>query len=348
MSPYQDYKNYTSRFISEFGFESCPSLRTLHHAITTPSERHAQSRIFDIHDKGPAHARRYPMYMGENFRFRMNPLRDFVYCTQFLQAEAMKYAYNCWRREFRGPGQEYCAGVLVWQLNDIWPGISWALVDVELQRKPAFYITKRALAKVVIGMERTVTKEPPYIVTSYLPEKGSLDVWAVNGTLSVLKATLSVKAFDIKSGAPVALPGVVNQELALAPNQTTELASITIPNPDNTVVVAYLHDSKTSVLLARWVSWPEPLRYLHFAADLQIDTLIAESGDSVLLSSNKPAKGVVLSVPVAEGGEDAVFEDNFVDLVPGEKVKIGVQGLQGRRIETRFLYDWEMEDGFEL
>lgn len=56
------------------------------------------------------------MYSGENFRFRFNPLKDFVYCTQFLQAEAMKYAYNHWRREFRGPGQEVCSGILVWQL----------------------------------------------------------------------------------------------------------------------------------------------------------------------------------------------------------------------------------------
>lgn len=117
MSPYQDYQIYLSRFVSEFGFESAPDLRTLHKAITNPKERHSQSRTFDVHDKGPGHQRRYPMYFGENFRFRMNPLKDFVYCTQFLQAEAMKYAYNCWRREFRGPGEENCSGVLVWQVN---------------------------------------------------------------------------------------------------------------------------------------------------------------------------------------------------------------------------------------
>jgi beta-mannosidase len=124
MSPYQDYKKYTSRFISEFGFESAPALSTLHTAITTPSERHWQSRTFDAHDKGPGHQRRYGLYSGENFRFRMTPLADFVYTSQFLQAEAMSYAYNHWRREFRGPGEENCSGILVWQLNDIWPGTS--------------------------------------------------------------------------------------------------------------------------------------------------------------------------------------------------------------------------------
>ena len=52
MSPYQDYKDYTSRFVSEFGFESSPSLRTLHQAITSPKERHWQSLTFDAHDRG--------------------------------------------------------------------------------------------------------------------------------------------------------------------------------------------------------------------------------------------------------------------------------------------------------
>jgi hypothetical protein len=54
------------------------------------------------------------MYSAENFRFRFNPLRDFVYCSQFLQAEAMRYAYNHWRREFRGEREENCSGILVW------------------------------------------------------------------------------------------------------------------------------------------------------------------------------------------------------------------------------------------
>jgi beta-mannosidase len=85
------------------------------------------------------------MYSGENFRFRFNPLKDFVYCSQFLQAEAMKYAYNHWRREFRGPDEENCSGILVWQLNDIWPATSWALVDVDVSPQPFLLLPPVAL-----------------------------------------------------------------------------------------------------------------------------------------------------------------------------------------------------------
>lgn len=286
------------------------------------------------------------MYMGENFRFRMNPLRDFIYCTQFLQAEAMKYAYNCWRREFRGPGEENCGGVLVWQLNDIWPGSSWALVDVDMNRKPAYYIAKRALSKIVVGTERTVTTQPPYITTGYLPEKNALDVWAVNGSLEELDATLKIKFFDISTGNQVG--DTQKKNVVLARNRTTELGSFDIVDAHKVVVVAYLEDSATSAQLARWVSWPEPLRLVQMAPGLKVTVEPAASGDKVAISANGPVKGVVLSVPISEPGNDAEFDDNFVDLVPGEVVEVGVQHLQGRSVEARFLYDWELKDDFEL
>jgi beta-mannosidase len=49
-------------------------------------------------------------------------------------------------------------------------------VDVDINCKPVYYITKRALAKTIVGMERIVTKKPLYIITGYLPEKASVDV----------------------------------------------------------------------------------------------------------------------------------------------------------------------------
>ncbi|KAE9377261.1 glycoside hydrolase family 2 protein [Stipitochalara longipes BDJ] len=294
-SPYQAYKAYLSRFISEFGFESAPSLRTLHQAITTPSERHWQSLTFDAHDKGPGHQRRYGMYSGENFRFRFNPLRDFVYCSQFLQAEAMKYAYNHWRREFRGEGEENCSGILVWQLNDIWPGTSWALVDVNLQRKPAFYITKRALGKVVVGMERVVTGQVPYMVTSYPEPRERVGIWAVSSYLSELSAVLRLKAFDIESGDEVTLPEEEKErKVTLKANGTTEIGDLAIPSAGSTVIVAYLSDEKTDELLARWVDWPEPLKFVVFKKGVEVKIDVADGEKEVKISANAPVKGVVL------------------------------------------------------
>ncbi len=287
------------------------------------------------------------MYSGENFRFRFNPLSAFVYSTQFLQAEAMKYAYNHWRRAFRGPGQELCSGILVWQLNDIWPGTSWALVDVDWNRKASFHITKRALAKVVVGMERVQTGSVPYMVTSYPAPKSKLALWAASGHLAPLAAVLKLSAFDIETGREIALPEEERErEVMLAPNQTTEITGLDIPHADTTVIFASLSSPSTGEQLARWVDWPEPLKFVHFAKDVSLSTSVAE--DVVTLKADRPLKGVVLSVPISEGGDDAVWDDNFIDLVPGEEIRVKVEGLQGRKVESRWLCDWENAEGFEL
>lgn len=234
----------------------------------------------------------------------------------------------------------------MWQLNDIWPGTSWALVDVEWQRKASFYITKRALAKVVVGMERLVTGKVPYMVTSYAAEKGKLEIWGVSGSVHEVEATLKLSAFDIRSGKEVELPEKERlRSVKLKPNQTTEITKIDIPKAEKTVVVAYLDDEKSGERLARWISWPEPLKFVKFKKDLKVEAKV--EGETVVLKSNAPIPGVVVSVPIEEG-EDAVWHDNFIDLVPGEEVKIGVKGLKGRSIQKRFLCDWEYEKGFEL
>ena len=257
----------------------------------------------------------------------------------------MSYAYNHWRREFRGPGEENCSGILVWQLNDIWPGTSWALVDVDLHRKASYYITKRALAKAVVGMERVVTKMPSYIVSGFLPEKAALEIWAVNGRVMEVEAVLKLSCFDIETGNPISLPdNEAERYVMMKPNQSNEITRLTIPNADQTVVVAYLDDLEGN-RLARWVSWPEPLKYVRFMKNLKVKVKV--ENDEVLLNTNAPAKGVIVAVPIEEG-DDAVFEDNFVDLVPGEVIRIKSTGLKGRKVVANWLCDWESEEGFRL
>lgn len=151
------------------------------------------------------------------------------------------------------------------ELNDIWPGAGWALVDVDLQPKPSFYVTRRALANVVVGMASTVTEDPTYIAIGHPPERQSLDVWAVNGTLESLDASLYLRRYEIESGIQLELPlEVENYKLVLPPNQVTEITKMSIPNPDHTVIAASLNCTTTSECLARWVAWPESLRLVHF------------------------------------------------------------------------------------
>jgi beta-mannosidase len=246
---------------------------------------------------------------------------------------------------------------LVWQLNDLWPATSWALVDVHLNRKPSFYITSRALAKTVVGMDRIVTGAVPYIVTSYPLPQRKVEVWAINGHLTETTARLTLSAFDVETGEAVDL--LLSEQdrtriLRLEANQTTEIVTLDVPRAETTVMVAYLDDEKTGERLARWVDWPQPLKFIHFSKHLSVQvqvvggTTSGSDTDVVTLSTNAPVKGVMLSVSPSEGGEDAIWDDNFIDLVPGEEVHVKVTGLAGRQIQTRWLCDWELEEGFTL
>lgn len=58
-------------------------------------------------------------------------------------------------------------------------------------------------------------------------------------------------------------------------------------------------------------------------------------GDSVVLSAQKPIKGIVLDVE----GEDVKWSDQAIDLVPGDPQIVKAVGLKGRDIKVRFLGD---------
>ena len=69
--------------------------------------------------------------------------------------------------------------------------------------------------------------------------------------------------------------------------------------------------------------------------------------NAVTISSNQPLKGVWLQ-PVYDGTEkdwdpEPLWEDNMIDLMPESHVRVRVKGLKGRKVEARFLYDWELK-----
>jgi len=93
----------------------------------------------DHHNKSPDGPRRLAAYLVDNLRQADQRLETYSYQTQLLQAEALGHAYRAWRRRWGGPGRYAVAGALVWQLNDCWPVVSWAVVDYALRPKAALF-----------------------------------------------------------------------------------------------------------------------------------------------------------------------------------------------------------------
>jgi beta-mannosidase len=66
----------------------------------------------------------------------------------------------------------------------------------------------------------------------------------------------------------------------------------------------------------------------------KLEVLLSRDGKEVEVSAEVPVKGVALEC----GDDGVVFEDNLVDVVPGEVVVIGVKGAtKATEIAARYL-----------
>ncbi|MBN2852154.1 MAG: glycoside hydrolase family 2 protein, partial [Clostridia bacterium] len=144
--PFQDYRKYYFRFCSEFGFQSFPCLKTVE-TFTLKEDQNVFSYIMESHQKNDGANGRILSYLSKNFRYP-NDFDSLLYVSQLLQAEAIKYGVEHWRRN-RGR----CMGSIYWQYNDCWPGPSWSSIDCFNRWKALHYFAKKFYAPTLISVE---------------------------------------------------------------------------------------------------------------------------------------------------------------------------------------------------
>ncbi|KAL1968698.1 hypothetical protein VTN77DRAFT_1524 [Rasamsonia byssochlamydoides] len=324
---YQMFDKLSGRFVSEFGMEAFPNIKTIE-SFTTPEERYAQSSTMDFHNKATGHEKRLAGYLAENFDFSTRPLKQYIYITQLMQAECLSAAYRYWRRNWKGPGKEYTSGALVWQINDCWPVISWSIIDHTLRPKLAYHAVKQSLAPLTIGIKREVHYSHPKdkYTRVYISREHRVYVWGSNFLLHKVDATLHVKAFDVVDGKKIYDRD--HGRVTLEANRSTELGHFQLPmgennkvddDPNRVVVAVYLLDSDGK-RLARFISWPDVLKYVKLQNPKRLT--VETSENSVSVSADVPVKGVTLEKDGVE------FEDNLFDLVPEDTVSVKARGLR--------------------
>jgi beta-mannosidase len=84
-------------------------------------------------------------------------LESFVSASQRAQSEGLKIGIEHYRRRKAGGG----GGVLVWQLNEPWPAISWALVDHGRQPKPAYETVRQLYNPLLVSVEYPAKRYRP-------------------------------------------------------------------------------------------------------------------------------------------------------------------------------------------
>ena len=135
--PFSEYRKYFFRYASEFGFQSFPSVKTLETVTDDPKELNPFSYVMEKHQRNYGGNGKIAKYMQAAYRYPEN-FSDFVYASQLLQADGIRYGVEHYRRN-RGR----CMGAIYWQLNDCWPVISWSSIDYYGRWKALHYYAKR-------------------------------------------------------------------------------------------------------------------------------------------------------------------------------------------------------------
>jgi beta-mannosidase len=159
------YRDDETLFASEFGLQALPNKATLQSFV--PAE--------ELWPPGPSWG-----YHGAELNKLLRYARPFMQssepgleelgeASQQAQAHALQIAVEHYRRaKARGGG-----GVLIWQLNEPWPAVSWALVDFYRRPKAAYAVVKRLMNPVLASLE--------YPLRRYRAgDELAIDIWVVN------------------------------------------------------------------------------------------------------------------------------------------------------------------------
>lgn len=320
--PFTEYRKFFFRYASEFGFQSFPCLKSVEQ-FTLPDDRNIFSRVMERHQRNQAANGKILSYLSQTFRYP-NSFDDLLYASQLMQAEAIRYGVEHWRRN-RGR----CMGAIIWQLNDIWPVASWASIDYYGRWKALHYAAKRFFAPVMISAEEEgeLSQNPKINEYHPAPLEKSFRLNVCNETLRDVTGEV-VWALRTPDGAIVRQ----NQQTLTIPAMSAKwLDKVDCADASLTghyVSFAFVVDD---VALSEGTCIFCAPKHFEFT-DPQ---LTAEThGDTIIVTSHAYAKQVWLESEDA----DLLLDDNAFDMNPGTKVVRVVRGT-AEKVRVRSVWD---------
>lgn len=320
--PFTEYRKFFFRYASEFGFQSFPCLKSVEQ-FTLPDDRNIFSRVMERHQRNQAANGKILSYLSQTFRYP-NSFDDLLYASQLMQAEAIRYGVEHWRRN-RGR----CMGAIIWQLNDIWPVASWASIDYYGRWKALHYAAKRFFAPVMISAEEEgeLSQNPKINEYHPAPLEKSFRLNVCNETLRDVTGEV-VWALRTPDGAIVRQ----NQQTLTIPAMSAKWldkvdcadASLTGHYVSFAFVVDDVAVSEGTCIFCA------PKHFEFVDPRLTVET----HGDTIIVTSHAYAKQVWLESEDA----DLLLDDNAFDMNPGTKVVRVVRGT-AEKVRVRSVWD---------
>lgn len=320
--PFTEYRKFFFRYASEFGFQSFPCLKSVEQ-FTLPDDRNIFSRVMERHQRNQAANGKILSYLSQTFRYP-NSFDDLLYASQLMQAEAIRYGVEHWRRN-RGR----CMGAIIWQLNDIWPVASWASIDYYGRWKALHYAAKRFFAPVMISAEEEgeLSQNPKINEYHPAPLEKSFRLNVCNETLRDVTGEV-VWALRTPDGEIVRQ----NQQTLTIPAMSAKwLDKVDCADASLTghyVSFAFVVDD---VALSEGTCiFCAPKHFEFVNPRLTVET----RGDTLVVTSHAYAKQVWLESEDA----DLLLDDNAFDMNPGTKVVRVVKGT-AEKVRVRSVWD---------
>lgn len=320
--PFTEYRKFFFRYASEFGFQSFPCLKSVKQ-FTLPDDRNIFSRVMERHQRNQAANGKILSYLSQTFRYP-NSFDDLLYASQLMQAEAIRYGVEHWRRN-RGR----CMGAIIWQLNDIWPVASWASIDYYGRWKALHYAAKRFFAPVMISAEEEgeLSQNPKINEYHPAPLEKSFRLNVCNETLRDVTGEV-VWALRTPDGEIVRQ----NQQTLTIPAMSAKwLDKVDCADASLTghyISFAFVVDD---VALSEGTCiFCAPKHFEFVDPRLTVET----RGDTLVVTSHAYAKQVWLESEDA----DLLLDDNAFDMNPGTKVVRVVRG-SAEKVRVRSVWD---------
>lgn len=316
-----DYREHNFRYLSEFGFQSFPCLKTIE-SFTEPKDRNIFSYIMEKHQRNSTANGKIMSYMEQTYLYPTS-FDTLLYASQLLQAEAIRYGVEHLRRN-RGR----CMGTIVWQLNDCWPVASWSSIDYFGRWKALHYYEKRFFAPLLLSCNEegvlsqdTNPNAQPYSI------KKSIHLCVSNETFNDEIVIVNWMHRN-NTGDIIKEKNYIVESKALS---SIWLEKVYLPELSIYDEYVSYEMKKNNEVISKGTVIFTPPKYFKFK-DPELKLKV--SNDNIIITSQSYARGV----EIVNNNNDLILSDNYFDMNK-ESVKIKVIKGSAKDLKVRSVYD---------
>ncbi|MCL2630788.1 MAG: hypothetical protein FWD49_04620 [Firmicutes bacterium] len=322
LRPLEYYQKRKTRFCSEFGVESFPSLNALEIFANGNIPNSINHPVMKAHQKCAGGNSKMLFYILSKFKNPKNFL-DLIYLSWLTQAKCVQSATEGWRIQ-----KDRCNGSLYWQYNDCWGVCSWAGMDYYGNPKALHYSAKHFNAP----------------LTAIIQIKNSqVNFYAVNdsnGGSTEITADYGIKTYSGKT--------LFKNSLTVGIKDCDSIFIDSLPKMRKKESYAFIRIYKGGEMISERY---QPLTAENKAKLLNPNLNFTFNCDKNSFKAVIKSSGYASNIEIRIKGENAMLSDNYFNMEAGEKVITATLSKNYTNeelknlISVRSLYDIEKKNG---